>query len=207
MPDSWNRFVATAKDAARRLDLLAADIRPLAARVTANEREASTVPQSEAEASRLMRLMAALEGFPTLVGYLNGRRASGSMLVVTSEADVQDVLYLALKPGFPDLIYEEPTKKGAASFSIGDFSIPCLGLILEAKYIAVKADVKAKQNEICEDIWKYSTQTECRRVIFFVYDPHLLIPDRANYARALSRKADEFIADGRQVEIQTVISP
>ena len=155
----------------------------------------------------IRRLMDALDAFPGLVGYLNGRRSGGGIASVNSEADVQDLLYLSLKPLFPEMVYEEPTQKGAAAYSIGDFSIPSLKLVLEAKYVAKQADVKAKGNEIAEDIWKYTTQTDCERIIFFVYDPYLLIPDRPNYVRSLSTAPGDFKSKGREVEIRTVIKP
>jgi hypothetical protein len=155
----------------------------------------------------LEKLIEALNTFPALVGYLNGRRPSGEPPVIRSEADVQDLLYVSVKPIFADMVYEEPTKKGAAGYCIGDFSIPCLKLILEIKFVGAREDVKAKADEISEDIWKYTTQTDCERVVFFVYDPGLLIPDRANYARSLSTSPGDFKSKGREVDIITVIEP
>jgi hypothetical protein len=167
----------------------------------------STKQPAQAIAPSLERLIEAVNTFPTLVGYLNGRRPSGEPPVIRSEADVQDLIYLSMKPIFADMVYEEPTKKAAAGYSIGDFSIPSLKLILETKFIAARGDVKAKADEISEDIWKYTTQTDCERVVFFVYDPHVLIPDRVNYARSLSAAPGSFTSKGREVEIITLIRP
>jgi len=153
------------------------------------------------------RLVEALNTFPALVGYLNGRRSSGGPIVIASEADVQDLIYISLKPMFPDMVYEEPTKKGPAGYSVGDFSVPSLKLILEIKFIAARQDVKTKADEISEDIWKYTTQTDCERVVFFVYDPCLLIPDRANYTRSLSAIPGDFRSKGREVDIITLVHP
>jgi hypothetical protein len=153
------------------------------------------------------RLLEALNTFPALVGYLNGRRPSGGTAVIRSEADVQDLIYVSVKPIFPDMVYEEPTRKGAAGYSVGDFCIPSLKLILEIKFVGGREDVKAKADEISEDIWKYTTQTDCERVVFFVYDPHLSIPDRANYARSLSTISGDFRSKGREVDVTTVIRP
>ena len=152
-------------------------------------------------------LVRILDTIPALVGYLNGRRPSGSTLAVTSEADVQDILFVSLKPSFPELVYEEPTKKGAVGYSVGDFSLPSLRLILEAKLIAARDDVKRKADEIAEDIWKYTTQTDCQHIIFFIYDPKLAIPDRINYASSLSARSGEFRARSRDVQIITIIKP
>ena len=207
MPDEWAPLRHSVERAARNLRQLASDVNAFGARTGREYSPLPTAGHGESDTALLEHLLAILDTFPTLVGYLNGRRTSGSIVAVTSEADVQDLLYLTLKPSFPDLVYEEPTKKGAAGYSIGDFSIPCLKLILEAKYIANAADVKGKADEMAEDIWKYTTQTDCQHIIFFVYDPQPLIPDRTNYTRALSTKAGEFSASGRVVEIRTIIKP
>jgi hypothetical protein len=163
--------------------------------------------QRRIDAAPMGRLFEALDVFPGLVGYLNSRRDSGSIATIKSEADVQDLLYLSLKPIFPELVYEQPTEKGAAGYSIGDFQVPSLKLILEAKYVAKKADVKMRAHEIQQDIWQYTSQTDCERIVFFVYDPLLLIPDRPNYSTSLSAKSGEYISSGRAVEIRTVIKP
>lgn len=169
----------------------------------------SAAPSAEApprDDAPLARLFGVLDAFPSLVGYLKARRSEG-LMVLDCEADVQDLLFLALKPHFPDMVYEEPTKKGAAGYSVGDFSVPSLKLVLEAKYVGSPQDAKAKADEIAEDIWKYTTQTDCQRIVFFIYDPHLCIADRPNYIGGLSAASGEFASKGRAVEIQTVIKP
>ncbi len=151
------------------------------------------------------QLLHVLSLFPTLAGYLNGRRPSGSSLAINCEADVQDVLFIALKPIFPEMVHEQPTQKGAAGFSIGDFGFPQLRLILEAKFISRREDVQAKANEVAEDIWKYTHQSDCESVVFFVYDPKRLIPDRVNFASSLSSSSGGYKASGREVQLLTVV--
>jgi REase_DpnII-MboI len=166
-----------------------------------------TTVSAEELALPITRLIEVLDAFPGLVGYLNGRRGGKGVAAVESEADVQDLLYLSLKPIFPELVYEQPTKKGSAGYSIGDFHIPTLNLIVEAKYVNKPSDVKARADEIAEDIWKYTSQTDCERIIFFIYDPKILIPDRPNYAKSLSAKPGEYKKAGRDIAIWTVIKP
>lgn len=202
MPSDWERLVESVDWARRRVARLHADMRSR----EAIQRPAPSTSESAPVAS-LDTLMKALDAFPTLVGYVNSRRPKGALLAIDSEADVQDLLYLSLKPLFSDLVYEQPTEKGSAGYSVGDFSIPSLQLILEAKYVAEKKDVKARADEIAEDIWKYANQTDCQFIVFFVYDPNLLIPDRANFARLSSATGGDFKAKGREVEIITVIKP
>jgi hypothetical protein len=151
------------------------------------------------------RLINVLGAFPTIVGYFKGRRLSSSLVSVESEADVQDLLFTMLKPMFPTLVYEEPTQKGAVGYSIGDFALPEMALIVEAKFVANRDRVKAVADEIAEDIWKYSNQTTCERIVFFVYDPHVLIPDREAFVR--SNSPSDFAVRGRSIQVIVVIKP
>ena len=201
MAPEWNLLEARA----RRLAAALGDLRVELLNQGLTRPSAKAPPQ--ALPPPMERLLEALSTFPALVGYLNGRRPSGGPTAIASEADVQDLIYVSLKPIFADMVYEEPTRKGAAGYSVGDFSIPCLKVILEIKFIAARQDVKSKADEISEDIWKYTTQTACESVVFFVYDPQLLIPDRANYARSLSTTSGNFRSKGREVDIITVIEP
>lgn len=202
MSSDWESLVEAVDSARRRVARLRADMRSR----EAIQRPALSTPEP-APAASLDTLMKALDVFPALVGYANSRRPKGVVLEINSEFDVQDLLYFSLKPLFSDLVYEQPTEKGSAGYSVGDFSIPSLKLILEAKFVGEKAHVKARADEIHEDIWKYATQTDCESIVFFVYDPKLLIPDRVNYARLSSATGGEFKAKGREVEIVTVVKP
>lgn len=181
MPDKWRQLESGARGLVHALTAVRTELREIGVRTEPEP------PRLQLVSEPLEPLFNVLELFPTLVGYLKGRRPSGSVFEIESEADVQDLLYVALKPAFPEMVYEEPTKKGAAGYSIGDFSIESLKLILEVKYVVSREDVKAKAREISEDIWKYADQTDCENVIFFVYDPRTLIPDRVNFAASFRR--------------------
>ena len=151
----------------------------------------------------MSRLFQTLDSFPVLVGYLQGRREE-PFIALKDEAAVQDLLYLSLKPVIPELVYEEPTRKGAAGYSIGDFSLLSMNLILEVKYVRTSSDVKMKAGEIAQDIWQYSSQSDCQVIIFFVYDPYILIPDRPNF---ISMSSGQFVSRGREVTLYTLIKP
>ena len=143
---------------------------------------------------------------PDSIGYLKTRRVQ-PFGVVDSEANLQDLVYLSLKPYVRDLQYEIPTNKGAAPFSIGAFWMPSLSLFIECKYVGRREDVKRVADEISEDIWKYSTQTSCERMLFVAYDPGLHIPDRPQFVRGVSAKPNSFKAGGRGIIIDTMIVP
>ena len=80
-------------------------------------------------------------------------------------------------------------------------------LVLEAKYVGARNEVKAIEKQLADDIWKYSSHPDCEDLIFFIYDPHLCIADRRNFIATMSRKRGEFSNLGKQVRIQTIIEP
>src|SRR5437773_1835701 len=80
-------------------------------------------------------VLAALHSFGECVRYLNTRRSSGALLTLDSEASIQDVLYLMLRPWVTDLVPENPTDRIANRYSIKDFLSQSNRLVVEAKFI------------------------------------------------------------------------
>lgn len=122
-------------------------------------------------------LIGALSEFMECVRYLNTRRSKTS-LILDNEAAVQDALYLMIRPWVRDLIPESPTEKIANRYSIKDFLIPSLEAIIEVKYIRDESHGKNIVKEINDDIETYRYHHSCTKLIFFIYDPDALIPDR-----------------------------
>ncbi len=141
MDEPWRSLIEETKTSARTLAQMQAELSALGVRSLDRAADSASSPGPSPEgAAPLSRLFRTLDSFPTLVGYLQGRR-SDPLLVMKNEAAVQDLLYLSLKPMLPELVFEEPTHKGAAGYSIGDFSLMSMKLILEVKYVKVAADV------------------------------------------------------------------
>src|SRR6266550_4885691 len=84
------------------------------------------------------KVVSALEQFPECVRYLNTRRSRGAVIAINSEADVQDVVFLMLRPWLVDLVPENPTDKVASRYSLKDFISAALETVVEAKYIRDK---------------------------------------------------------------------
>lgn len=152
-------------------------------------------------------IMHILGTFNDCVGYLQGRRIKHKTFVVDSESVVQDLLYIMLKPLFPELTFEDPSPKGAASYPIKDFYFPSIKLILEAKFVGSRDDVKKVEKQLADDIWKYSANPDCEELIFFIFDRNFLIADRQNFSKKMSRESGEFSNLGRQINIKTIIKP
>jgi hypothetical protein len=123
-------------------------------------------------------ILLAMREFDACISYLNTRRSAGAIINIESEADVQDVLYLLLRPWIIDLVYESPGDKAANCFVIKDFSSASGRFVVDAKYIRDKDHGKNISKELHDDIEMYRTHPRCDDLIFFVHDPNFFIPDQ-----------------------------
>jgi hypothetical protein len=86
----------------------------------------------------LREVLHALDEFQECARYLNTRRSKGAVLELESEADVQDALYLMLRPWVHDIVTENPTDRTGNRFVIKDLLIPSLRTVIEAKFVRDK---------------------------------------------------------------------
>lgn len=149
-----------------------------------------------AVAPGIENLLLALREFDACTRYLNTRRSSGAVINIDSEADVQDVLYLLLRPWVVDLVYESPSDKSGNRYAIKDFFSPTGRFVIDAKYIRDKAHGREISKELHDDIELYRKQPKCDDLVFFIYDPEGLIPDQ----RALRDEIEVDRAYGRDGE-------
>src|SRR5436190_3081821 len=82
-----------------------------------------------------MEIATALEEFMESVRYINTRRTGGAMLRLQSEADIQDAIYLMLRPWLTDLVPEEPSGRVGNRYTIQYFLSPSAKTVIEAKFI------------------------------------------------------------------------
>ncbi|MCG7981047.1 MAG: hypothetical protein G8D81_00150 [gamma proteobacterium symbiont of Clathrolucina costata] len=166
---------------------------------------AASVAAAEAVAVDVGRIVKALEEFMECVRYLNTRRSTSAILKLDSEAAVQDALYLMLRPWVLDLIPENPTDRVAASrYTIKDFLCRSAKTVIEAKYVRDSNHGKYITKELHDDIETYRHHPACRHLIFFIYDPDALIPDRAALERQI---AVERVYDGVPLTCHLVVKP
>jgi hypothetical protein len=127
----------------------------------------------------------ALREFDACVRYLNTRRSAGAVINIESEDDVQDVLYLLLRPWVVDLVWESPADKSANRYVIKDFSSAFGRFVIDAKYIRDREHGRLISKELHDDIEMYRTHPRCDHLIFFIYDPNALIPDQRALREAI----------------------
>jgi hypothetical protein len=91
---------------------------------------------------------------------------------VTSEREVQDILWIMLRSVFDDDVIDEETlpKFGLNSYR-ADFGLPRLGVLIEVKYARQAEDFKKIEQEVMIDSVAYLKKTDrYREIVVFIYD-------------------------------------
>lgn len=90
---------------------------------------------------------------------------------ISGEKHVQDLLWLVLRPCFPDLVDEEYLPKFGFKQSKPDFAIPSLELLIEVKFVSKPAQYKERFEEIGKDVIEYfHASDKFKRLIVVLYD-------------------------------------
>lgn len=105
---------------------------------------------------------------------------------IDAEREVQDILWVMLRPAFDDLTYEDPLPKiGHASYRT-DFGIPSLRLLIEVKYVRDASAFRAVEQEVMVDAHAYLDQTDSYdQIIVFIYDDSASPEHHATTRRAI----------------------
>ncbi len=125
-------------------------------------------------------------------------------MTLSSEGDVQDSLYIMLRPWVADLKYEYPTSKNGNRFVIKDFFIPSAEMIIEAKYIRDKRHGKDVSKELHDDIEMYRQRGDASLIVFFIYDPDSNIPSVDDLKSSLEI---DRVYNGKSLQIEVIVKP
>lgn len=92
--------------------------------------------------------------------------------LITSEREVQDIVWLILRSLFDDVVDEDTLPKFGHSTYKADFGIPSLRLLVEVKYARAATDFKDLEKELLEDSVAYLIDAGTRydRIMVFIYD-------------------------------------
>jgi hypothetical protein len=155
----------------------------------------------------VQEVLLALHEFDACVRYLNTRRSAGAVINIEAEADVQDVLYLLLRPWILDLSYESPGDKSGNRFAIKDFSSATGRFVIDAKYIRDKDHGRSISKELHDDIEMYRTHPKCNDLIFFIYDPEGFIPDQRALRTAIEIERSYGAGGERKLLCHLIVKP
>lgn len=105
---------------------------------------------------------------------------------ITSEREVQDILWLILRSVFDDVIDEETLPKLGHSTYRADFGLPRLGVLIEVKYARSHGDFKKIEKEVMEDSIAYLRGTSrYKEIVVFIYDESASVQEHDITAAAL----------------------
>ncbi len=107
---------------------------------------------------------------------------------ITSEREVQDILWLILRSVFEDAVEEETLPKLGHSAYRADFGLPELGVLIEVKYARNHSDFKKIEKEVMEDSVAYlSGTTAYKEIVVFIYDASASVQEHAITEAALRK--------------------
>ena len=105
---------------------------------------------------------------------------------VSSEREVQDIIWMLLRSAFDDIVDEEPLRKVGHSSYRSDFGLPRLGLLIEIKYVRSATEFKKVEKEIYEDSVAYlKEKATYKKIIVFMYDASSSTQEHATTIDAL----------------------
>ena len=115
-------------------------------------------------------------------------KAHGVRWAIEREEQVQAILFLMLRPLFPDLIYEDPLPKSGTRSTRLDFGTRSLRLGIEVKYVRQATDFGKIQQEIESDsVGYFSNHSLYDRFVVFVYDASRCTERHATLISAVKR--------------------
>ena len=123
-----------------------------------------------------------IENFPEAIKKIKNRRKGKKVYEFKDEYDVQDILYVMLKPLFPSLKEEDPIPKVGVNSTKIDLINREEGILIEVKMIK-ESDVDESKfiKQLKEDIQSYHLCQWMNSLICFVYDPFDKTKDRNNF--------------------------
>ena len=106
---------------------------------------------------------------------------------INDEKDIQSILWVILRSVFDDVSDEEPFPKIGHKYSLVDFKIPSLKLLVEAKFIKDHNEFLKVENDIKIDIVEYLTTNPNDMIIVFIYDNSASVEEHQTTIRALEK--------------------
>lgn len=152
-------------------------VRPPAAQTNFEESVLQSYFSLEAEGSgsrqinAVDRVLSLLERFHVFVKDLNRRQRNRSGFLVEDEYDVQDLVFALLRLGFANVKSEDSSPNIAGGGSRVDFLLPNEELVIEVKMARSSMTDRTLGSELILDLARYRSHPNCKKIVFFVYDP------------------------------------
>lgn len=106
-----------------------------------------------------------------------------------NEPHLQEICDGILKSSGHDLVREFPFMRWSSALTKPDWYVEAFGMLIEAKYVRKKSDLRQISEAVAADITKYG-DSKFSRVLFVVYDPQHVISDEADFAAPIRARAN-----------------
>lgn len=128
--------------------------------------------QKEASIGKsIYRIKVICEKFPEVVKQLDTHRYNDRLpVVINDEYDVQYLLHALLKTEFTNIKKEEPNPILLGKSTKSDFLLVNEAIIIETKMTREDHTDKTIGQELKDDLLRYKPNTDCKKLIFFIYD-------------------------------------
>lgn len=105
------------------------------------------------------------------------RKKNNEVVKIKNEKDLQDFLFILMKPTFPDIKSEVYCPPVGIVGRIPDFVFPKTNVILETKFVRDEKHAKKVLEEVMIDIESFYVYPNCKIMIFYIFDPSRFITD------------------------------
>jgi len=109
-----------------------------------------------------------------------------------NEKHLQELCDGVLKCNDSDFVREYPFMRWSSSLAKPDWSMSRLNLLVEAKYIRKRGEIRRITEEIAADITKYGDNDY--RVLFVVYDPQHCVTDEGQFSEPIVSRPSMKVA-------------
>jgi len=123
-----------------------------------------------------------INNFPEAIKQIKARRKGKEVFKFEDEYDVQDILYIMLKPIFPNMKAEDPIPKVGSTSTKIDLILRQERILIEVKMIKDSDNDENKFiKQLKEDIQSYHVCQWMEHLVCFIYDPQDKTKDRTNF--------------------------
>ncbi|GFZ79849.1 hypothetical protein GCM10011531_07230 [Aquaticitalea lipolytica] len=123
-----------------------------------------------------------IDNFPEAIKQIKSRRKGKDVFQFKDEYDVQDILYIMLKPIFPKMKAEDPIEKVGSTSTKIDLILREEKILIEVKMIKENDNDESKFiKQLKEDIQSYYVCQWMKHLVCFIYDPQDKTKDRTNF--------------------------
>lgn len=139
----------------------------------------------QSDAMAVVRLIC--ERFHTVALQLARRHSKRETLKIADGYDVQDLLHALLRLHFDDVRAEEWTPSYAGGAARMDFLLKAERVVMEAKMTRLDLKDKEVGDELIQDVARYKSHPDCKKLDCLVYDPAGLIKNPAGLIKDLEK--------------------